>query len=538
MFEKPTSLNTLGIEREGDTLKAVQLTVQRSEPSLVRLYVVTLDTQLTSANSVNPLDISEDGKQLHEALNKNLVVAALPAEEVLIRPLDIKLKKDRDIDAVLAFQTEPLLPYPIESALLNRITTSTNSEGTQLNVLAARKDHVEAFLEGWRSLQIDPEVVTSVPAALALFGKIFLPSPEPQFIVHTGQKQTTCVLVKEGKLLAAQASEIGLEAIQADTNGAEHWRLEMTRILYALAKQRKEQDVTGILFTGEGATNHNLTHSLCQSTSKIELLPLEKFLFPVALEQLQKFAVPIGAALSGLPSQEQVNFRQQEHAYPHPWKRLIRPLALYFALCVSFAGAFYLFGESYLGYKEDGLREKYVELLTATNKSYPGFEKLFASKNPHLTNGDSVLPVKSLTSSDIAGRLQFLQKEMQGGPDLFPLQPNVPLVSDVLAWLSTHAIFAGAKAPAEGSNNEIAGLQLENFNYTLIKRPEPKKTQEKYQAKVELEFSSPTPKLAREFHDSLIAPNEMVDPKGEVKWSSNKGHFRASFFLKDKTVYP
>jgi type IV pilus assembly protein PilM len=36
----------------------------------------------------------------------------------------------------------------------------------------------------------------------------------------------------------------------------------------------------------------------------------------------------------------------------------------------------------------------------------------------------------------------------------------------------------------------------------------------------------------------LIAPNELVDPKGEVKWNANKGKYRASFFLKDKTAYP
>ena len=56
--------------------------------------------------------------------------------------------------------------------------------------------------------------------------------------------------------------------------------------------------------------------------------------------------------------------------------------------------------------------------------------------------------------------------------------------------------------------------------------------------KVELEFSTATPKLAREFHDALIAPNQIVDPKGEVKWSSNRGKYRTSFFLKDKTLYP
>ena len=59
----------------------------------------------------------------------------------------------------------------------------------------------------------------------------------------------------------------------------------------------------------------------------------------------------------------------------------------------------------------------------------------------------------------------------------------------------------------------------------------------KYQVKVDLEFSTSSPRIAREFHDSLIAPNDLIDPKGEVKWSSNRGKYRTSFYLKDKTQY-
>ena len=71
----------------------------------------------------------------------------------------------------------------------------------------------------------------------------------------------------------------------------------------------------------------------------------------------------------------------------------------------------------------------------------------------------------------------------------------------------------------------------------MVKRPDQSKKKEKYRVKVDLEFSSPTPKQAREFHDALVAPNDFVDPKDEIKWSSNRGSYRTSFFLKDKTKY-
>ena len=104
----------------------------------------------------------------------------------------------------------------------------------------------------------------------------------------------------------------------------------------------------------------------------------------------------------------------------------------------------------------------------------------------------------------------------------------------VLAWLSQHPTVVSI----DEHGNKQTKLQIDNFDYTMLKRPQSGKKQEKYQVKVELEFTSPTPKWAREFHDALIAPNDWIDPKGEIKWNSNRGKYKTSFFLKDKTAYP
>lgn len=555
MFDKPTSLHTIGLEQEGSTIKAAQLTLVKGKPSLDRTFEIAF-THTSVTDLVNPLYMSDEGQLLRERLHNHLIVTALDTNDVLVRPLEIKLKKDRDIDAVLSFQAEPLLPYSVDNAILDRITLAQTQEGTLLNLVAARKDHIKAHLEQWGLLQIEPEVVSCVPMSLTQFGKLFSPTADPHFIVHLGHTQTTCVLVKGGLLLAAQGGPTGLQAFKdaagqdsldnvdfsaltKQQNGAlfevwENWRLEVTRILYALARQRKEQEVTGILFTGEGAALNNLGPALSQSLEKSYFQPVENPLFPISVKELQKFAIPIGSAISGLPNQEQINFRQQELAYPRPWKRLTKTIALYYALSIALAAALYLFGNTYLGYREDQVRQEYVDLLGTMNKTYPDFEKEYSRKQHSLTEpeGGEASP-KNLSQEQISNRLQYLQKEVKDSPDLFPLQPNTPRVSDVLAWLSTHPIVTG-----KASDNTESPIQIDNFSYTMMKRPDPKKAQEKYQVKVELEFSTPTPKLAREFHDSLIAPNDIVDPKGEVKWSSNKGKYRTSFFLKDKTGYP
>jgi type IV pilus assembly protein PilM len=215
-------------------------------------------------------------------------------------------------------------------------------------------------------------------------------------------------------------------------------------------------------------------------------------------------------------------------------------------------------------------------MLAKVQKPYQTFEAEYEKKHPGdvagRKKGDELLDPKYLTQEDLNYRLDALDKEIRAMPDIFPLQPNTPRVSDVLAWLSTHPqvvckgdqlSFNGAKqlpqiiaqaAPPKPKNapqieeteeatpeEEEMGcqpLQIDNFNYSMVKRPDLNKKGEKYQVKIEIEFTSPSPKQAREFHNALIAPNDFVDPKSEVKWSSTRGKYSTTFYLKDKTYYP
>lgn len=566
MFTKPNATHVIAVDLEGSTLKAAQLSYNQGKPKLQQLFEIESDTQQGDELNANSFYSTPEGKILQQQLQSDLVVTVLNSVEVLVRSLDIKLKKERDIDAVLAFQAEPLLPYPVENAILDRMVIGKTQEGTQLTLLAARKDHIQEHLDKWRSLEIDPEVVSCVPAALTQFSQQFSGSSNPHFIVNLGRVQTTCVLVYQGRLIATQSVQTGInslfQAFEKDNASEANWdqfsrfdfsqisqkdnpllhgaienlRLELTRIIYALSKQYKGEEVREVFLTGEGAPLLNLRQILFQALQKDILEFAENPRFPVPISQLQKFAIQIGAALSALPgTKEQINFRQQELAYPKPWRRLQKPLLIYFTACCVLAFSIYFLGEAYTGYKEDQLRQGYVDLLATLNKPYQAFEKEYSSKHPLESQlGDGVIPITLLSQEDITNRLMVLQKELKESPDSFPLLPNTPRVSDVLAWLSTHPNIIGKdKSTLAGSP-----LQIDSFSYTMVKRPEQKKPQEKYQVKVEIEFSSPTPKLAREFHDALIAPNDFVDPKGEVKWSSNKGKYRTSFFLKDKTAYP
>ena len=304
---------------------------------------------------------------------------------------------------------------------------------------------------------------------------------------------------------------------------------------FALAKECKSDSIEGIIVTGEGAQLDGLDRRLVAHLN----LPLLicQGVGETSSQELHSYAVPIGLALSSLPgSLEKIDFRQQDLAYPHPWKRLTIPIATYFLAIILLACSFSFLSHEILKHQENQIKQTYLDLLKNMNRSYQDFEAAFHAKNPHAYDSfDGKTPkIEQLEQEDFAQRLAFLQKELQATPDSFPLFANVPRVSDVLAWLSQHPTVVSI----DEHGNKQTKLQIDNFDYTMLKRPQSGKKQEKYQVKVELEFTSPTPKWAREFHDALIAPNDWIDPKGEIKWNSNRGKYKTSFFLKDKTAYP
>ncbi len=566
MAETPHVSHSLGIDWNATTLKAVQLTLKRGQLIFDHLFEFPLHLE-TSSNALKRENNSSENQLFNRCLRQNFVVTALPSSAILVRQLEVKLTKLSDIDAVLSFQAEPLLPYPIDQAILDRQVLTIHKESSSLTLFSAKKDYLKGYLDECQSLAILPELVSCVPFNLALFASIFAPSKSAQFIIHLNQQTLTGVLAKEGQVLASQTLFQGyqslVEAYQLDHQhsidalpftaldfahllkeaapslslAVENLRLELTRMLYSLAKQAKGQEIEQILFTGEGATSLNLASTLCQSLNKPLILPLPPKGFNLTVEEVQRLALPIGAALTVLPlAKESLNFRQQEFAYPYPWKRYKKPLMIYSLLCLSLALAFYFFGLTYIQYQEDELREQFSTLLQSLDQPYDAFDRAYMAKvtGKSTNEEDPVTPLALLSQEAIAKRLDYLEQQLKVVPTSYPLLPNIPVVSDVLTWLSTHPNVAIQDAETKQMTSL---LQLENFSYTLVKRPEITKKQEKYQVKVELEFSSLTPKLAREFHDALISPNAFVDPKTEVKWSTNRGLYRASFFLKDKTSY-
>lgn len=557
MFNFSVTGHAVGLESSSRYIRGANLVLSRGKPTVEKVFEA-------------PIVEGEDLTQLLAPYlpgDRYLVTTGMKGSEVLIRSLHLPLTKDSDIDTAVVFQAEPLLPYPIENALLASIRVAQQGQGTDLTVLSIRKDHLQRHLEAYQVFGIEPEFVSCFPAALVCFSTLFELPKGPYIVVNLNETSLTCVLAKEGKLIAshtinqgtqtlleayrkdlgaeadAQFSSLDFAALDLDkapqlAQAVEALRLSGAKTVYAIAKELKEEAPEMILLAGEGFLLHHLADSLLSGLNMPLTIPKGTPEVKLTAEELLKFSVAIGLGINALrPMRDAVNFRKQELAYPDPWKRTKKPMAAYMMVSLLVAACFYLFGKAYLGYQEDNAKKAYLELLRDTHKTYNAFEAEYLAKFPQTDeNGDTViLPIASMKISDLENRLRYMEKDLKPPVDTFPFYPNVPRVSDLLAWLSVHPKVIG------DSKDESMGsplIQIENLTYTLVKRPDQKQRQEKYQVKVEIDFTSPAPKWAREFHDALIAPNQIVDPKGEVKWSANKGKYRTSFYLKDKTSYP
>lgn len=564
MFNRPTATYPLGLEQDGKILRGALLEYHRDHPIIERLFDAPLETAEPVACVLAP--IQELSPPLpRDRLRRALFVSGMSTEETLIRPLEVKLTKLRDIDAVLQFQAEPLIPYPIENALIDRWVMETASDHTTLSILSVRKDHLQNHLMFYESIKVEPEVVSCYPAALATFARYFAGITEPAFVIHLARKTISCLLVDNGKVLAAHAVPMGTESVlelagtmpddvvaaidfsdptqpevQTLAANVDALRQAIVRAIFALTKQSKGKDIRKLLVSGEGASVGNLSAHLAQMLKKELVVPTPPKGSAVTLNELLTYAVPIGLAYSALPppaSADQINFRTGDFAYPNPWRRLKKPLALYIAAALALAFGLYALSATSATEREHEIHRHYLELLQTMNKSYRSFELELAGKTPtpELLAEPAKIPLHKLTPDQISTRLGVLQRQIESTPDGFPLQPDIPKVSDVLAWIGSHGKVTKVD-PSTGQRLPL--VNIEGFNYSMTKRPDKTKPKEHYQVKVDLEFTSPDSKSAREFYDALVEPNDIVDPKSEVSWSAGTGKYRVSFYLRDRTIYP
>ncbi len=520
---------TAGLFIDNHQLKIAQLVAKNREIEIHHLETFFLTIEEGNENEHVKRLYKVKNAEIPAEIGKNfLPVGALDGIHTLVRTLNIKIGKQKEIDAVLEFQAEPYIPFPFDQALLESQTVSLNNSGSQVTLLASQKEHVAELIDLYKQIGIDLEIIESLPSSLAHFGYhyCFKNSNRSYFVLHIGKLNTECVLAKEGTLIASHAIENGIKLLNS-IEEKQSFLKEILKTQSALSKQSKKFHPTQLLVVGEGANDPLLMENLAK---ELNLELCSPFLAEnISLSDFNSYSAAIALALSAQQkATHQINFRQKEFSYPNPWKRLKKTTFFYLGASLFCAAALYFFSLQWQHHKEQEIRGKYAELLESSNRGYTNFEMRFLKEKKKIANilEKNIQKPQNLSIQEITERLQFLHSELTSTPSLFNLHPKPARVSDLLAYLATHQNVV--------DENGEALIEIEAISYTMTKRPTDTNKKQSYQFRIEIEFTTPIPKIAREFHDALIKENDFVDPKEEVKWSASSDRYKASFFLRDR----
>jgi type IV pilus assembly protein PilM len=533
-----TKKNSLGVLLDKQKLYCAHLSYTHKKIIINALSAI--DLHENTPDSVKPLDILKQALP-ENSLKKALVVSGFPTLKTLARTIDIQSIKQKEMDAAITYQIEPHLPYPLTECALEKVLIDQQGKLNQYLVIAAQKTDIKEHLDELKALDIDPEIVSPKSQGLIQFAHVFIRENNPFVLIDICPSETTCILLFSGKPLAIRSLPFSLEGSIND-NSQEASQLkalarEVSRVLLAF-KNILPEDELPLVFTGPVEQDPLILSLLAKLLGHDALFakkPPKNIFLPddISLSDCFAYAAPIGLALLQSPLQKQnffINFRKNEFLHPRPWLRWKKEFALYFTIMALSAATLFFIGKNLLQEGRKPLYENYLQIIALLEKTPLEIETAFAlstGKEPAL--GLQIDKLFSLSDEELEERLSFIEQKYTKPSEEIALHPNVPRVLDLLTWLQDH--------PKIKLSGPDAKLKLESLNYVMVKRPEKGKVSEKYQVRVDIEFTSNSPETAKEFQDAITTPNQFVNPSAEIRWQAQKNRYQTSFFLKDFTQY-
>jgi general secretion pathway protein L len=262
------------------------------------------------------------------------VVASLEGSDASVRPVDLPAAARKRIAEVLPFELEAMLPFPVETAVVDYQPVPDAAPG-QIRVLAAAspRARVESLLAELRDAGVDPAEVAV--GAAALEGLVAL-TPElggegPFLVVDLGASRTDLCIVSKGRCVLSRT-------VSAGVGGLPRSEPELARaVVQTLAAHRAAggAPVARVLVCGGGALVDGMIAWLAE---RVEGAPVSALALPGApgSEPATHPLFGRAAALAARVAQKakRLDLRQGDLAYRRALGGL-RQLAPLIAVCVS-----------------------------------------------------------------------------------------------------------------------------------------------------------------------------------------------------------
>lgn len=487
--------SALGISLKNAPYQAAWMCYRNGRPSLKNLFYFDEKTKQPHPY-VKPLDNE------NEFLENIPLCIDIQSERTLTKSIEVPFIKQKEIKDALPFLIDSQLSVASDTLFYDAFIIEKRENTSLISLVAHPKDEVLNSLETASQLHLLPDSVIPKEVALSLFAHWAAPTSLPVWILSKDNNETTVILAFQGKLIKSHTTSD--PAI--DTTA---WiQRSMASIIKGLGSEAQSM----LLVVGSLKTSIPLEKLVSGIEGVLSLKEIDGF----SPDELSAFACPIGLALNELPETSlHLSLAPPQDVSYKLWKKWSKPILATFCTSLLFSLALFTASNSWSSLKTRQIAEKTATMLS----NFDGGDQF----------QDSLTTQEGLTEA-----LFWMDSSLNETPNLYPLQPQTPRVSDFLLWLakSPHVYLSTAQ-----SDSKQDYLTIQSLHYSMIKRPEPSKKMERYLVKIELEFTASSPRLARQFHESLIEANDMVDPKEEIKWTAAKNSYRVSFYLKDKTGY-
>jgi type IV pilus assembly protein PilM len=451
------------------------------------------------------------------------VLQSLPT---LCRQISLPHLPPKEVEAALIDTLEQTVSVGVGESVVANESHPSDDGSLTVTAYLAKKTAVQEHLSYINSLSIDPEWIFPKAACLAAFISHFALNGW-HYVIDINADETIVVLIFNGhviesrSLVGGSGGFTGIEHPSPDND--ERLRLILQHLTEAVLSYKERYGLEeGIPLTITGSV---LSSPLAATViAEFANTPLSQLHSSDDTISLLQCAAAVGAAFLSQPKNTSAsvpNFRKGEFAFAQPLLHWKRPLIALGVGCLATALAIAWYGNSRSSMIAEEMRNEWNR-ITAVAHTTPN----------EVAQHNGLSPGTTPSPEQLLGMGNWLLSSVESQTS-YPLHPNVPRVTDIIAWLACQVDETIKSVPLSNEKFEIQSL-----HYQLVKRPTKSHPRERYQVRVDLEFATPSVALARAFHDRLVSNNQCIDSASEVKWTPSNGKYRATFFLKDTTHYP
>ncbi len=379
MRELTIAKKAVGIDIGSHSVKAVAVSKRGASVVINRFEEIPVG----DSGKLEPERVAAAVEQISQRLKigSSLVVSGISTQKTTVRNLEIPFSEEEKARQILKFQTEPYLAFPIEEVIIDFHHTQSAVAGKMKVLLTAvHKGVVADHLKLLSRAEIDPEVVdvdfmAVVNSALVSDANL---KEGSAIVLDVGATKTVACHIHEGELLAVRcitlggdefteaiAKELGVPLDEAERlktaevaeegspeGTSERVRsairsvldrlgAELDRTLRYFSSQARGGNFDRVILSGGSASLPGLGQFLGEALSaEVSVISPSETIKSSAGEELPcaRFATALGLGLRGIGVSVCLqNFRQEEHAYARPLRRLRKSLAATGGLAIGTA---------------------------------------------------------------------------------------------------------------------------------------------------------------------------------------------------------